>query len=166
MQGEPQEVVVVAEPEIYQELTSRINNGVLEIGFENNVRCFETELGVWVNITTPNINRVNVTGVSEIISEGDLDLDQLEINVSGTCDVSFTGNVANQILISSGVLNVNNFNVESSTTNIDISGTANISVFCTNNLDIRVSGAATVSYKGNPTITQNVSGVLDLIDSN
>lgn len=165
-QGEPQETVVVAEPEMFQELTYKVNNGMLEIGFENDVTCFETELGVWVNVTTPNINRVFVTGVSEIVSDGPLDIDDLEINAEGTCDVSLSGSVTNQELISSGVLTVQNFEFESSSTEINISGVGDISINCQDNLDIRISGAATIRYKGNPTITQNVSGSLDLINSN
>lgn len=165
-QGPEIEVIVDAEPEMFNALSYEVKNESLEIGFKENVTCFETDLGVWVNITVPNIEAIYQSGVSDIISDDDLSLTDLKLNISGTANVSLSGQVGNQSIISSGVVNVENFDLLSTNTDIDISGTADIELSCSDKLDIKVDGSAKLAYKGAPTISQNVSGELDLINAN
>ena len=165
-QGSEVAVSIDAEPETFNALSYEVKNETLEIGFEENVSCFETDHGVWVNITVPNIKKIYQSGVSEIISDGNLTLAALQLNISGTADVSLTGQVGEQYIISSGVINVENFNFQTTNTEIDISGAADIEISCSGNLDIEVDGSAKVAYKGNPTISQEVSGELNLINAN
>jgi hypothetical protein len=160
------EVMVEAEAVIFSELSYEVKNGTLEIGFKENVTCFETDFGVWVNVTIPTIKKINSSGVSDIVSVGDLNLNQLTIDVSGTANVALSGQVTDQTLKVSGVLNAKNFELLTSNTSIDVSGSSDIEVSCTDNLEIDVSGSANVSYKGNPTISQNTTGTLNLIDAN
>ena len=165
-QGSEVAVSIDAEPETFNALSYEVKNETLEIGFEENVSCFETDHGVWVNITVPNIKKIYQSGVSEIISDGNLTLAALQLNISGTADVSLTGQVGEQYIISSGVINVENFNFQTTNTEIDISGAADIEISCSGNLDIDVDGSAKISYKGTPTISQDVSGELNLINAN
>ena len=160
------EVMVEAEAEIFSELSYEVKNGTLEIGFKDNVTCFETDFGVWVNVTIPTIKKINSSGVSDIVSVGDLNLNQLTIDVSGTANVELSGQVIDQTLKVSGVLNAKNFELLTSNTSIDVSGSSDIEVSCADNLQIDVSGSANVSYKGNPAISQNTAGTLNLIDAN
>lgn len=165
-QGSQISVSVDAEPEMFGKLSYEVKNETLEIGFEENVTCFETDFGVWVNITVPNIEAIYQSGVSEIRSDGDLTLTALRLNVFGTADISLSGQVVNQSILSSGVVNAKNFNFLSTATDIDVSGVADIEISCSDNLNIEVDGSAKISYKGNPTISQDVSGELDLINAN
>ena len=165
-QGADFEVMVEAEPEIFSSLSYEVKNGTLEIGFKNNVSCFETDLGVWVNVTLPNIKNITSSGVSDIISIGDLNLNQLTIDVSGTANLELSGQVTNQTIKVSGVLDAKNFELLTNNTTIDVSGSGDFEISCAVNLDIDVSGIATVSYKGNPSISQDISGTLNLIDAN
>lgn len=165
-QGATQKVVVVAEPEIYGPMSSTVSSKLLEIGYKDNITCFETDFGTWVNVTVPDINEIHVEGISEIESEGDLNLDRLEIRISGTAEVTLSGAADEQVLESSGVVTVRNFDLITTNTSIEISGSGDLEVNCSGNLDIKVSGAATIRYKGTPQITQDVSGSLTLINAN
>ncbi len=165
-QGAAFSVRIDAEPEMFSQLSYEVKNGTLEVGFKDNITCFETNFGVWVNVTMPDIEAVYSSGVSDIISDGDLNLDQLEIDVSGTANVQLDGQVTEQTLTVSGILTANNFGLLTTNTTIDVSGSGEFEVSCANDLDIDVSGVAKVSYKGNPTITQKVSGTMDLINAN
>lgn len=165
-QGADFDVMVEAEPEIFSALSYEVKNGTLEIGFKNNVSCFETDLGVWVNVTLPNIKNITSSGVSDIISIGDLNLNQLTIDVSGTANLELSGQVTDQTIKVSGVLDAKNFELLTNNTTIDVSGSGDFEISCAVNLDIDVSGIATVSYKGNPIISQDISGTLNLIDAN
>jgi hypothetical protein len=165
-QGAAQAVQVVAEPEMYSALEYRVRNGVLEIGYEGNVRCFETMHGVWVEITVPDLEAVSVSGDSEIVSAGDLDLDMLDITISGMADIDLSGTIADQRFDASGLLEVSNFDVQSNNVSIEISGKGEIDIQAQSGLDIDVSGEATIRYKGTPQITQKSSGLLTLINAN
>jgi hypothetical protein len=165
-QGPEISVIVDAEPEIFTQLSYEVKNNMLEIGFKENVTCFETDYGVWVNVTLPNLKDIYQSGVSEIRSDGDLILSQLQLNVSGTATIELSGQVDHQSIVSSGVVNASNFALLTKNTTIDVSGTADIELSCSDKLDIEVDGAAYIYYKGNPTISQDASGTLELIDAN
>ena len=160
------EVIVEAEAEIFSELSYEVKNGTLEIGFKENITCFETDFGVWVNVTLPNIKNITSYGVSDIVSVGDLNLNQLAIDVSGTANVELSGQVTNQTIKVSGVLDAKNFELLSNNTTIDVSGSGDFEISCSDNLDIDVSGISNVAYKGNPSIAQDISGTLNLINAN
>ncbi|MEN2282142.1 DUF2807 domain-containing protein [Algoriphagus sp. SE2] len=165
-QGPVQKVTVFAEPELMQPLKYKVAGRELEIGYEENIRCFNTNFGVWIAITVPDIKEIAALGDNRIESEGDLDLGDLFIYTSGKSKVTLTGKATTQSIFSSGQTEVNNFNLLTQSTNLDISGEGDIEVSCDTKLDIDVDGVATISYKGKPTITQNVSGSLNLIDAN
>ncbi|MFY0624981.1 MAG: DUF2807 domain-containing protein [Reichenbachiella sp.] len=165
-QGNAQVVTVEAEPEMYSELTYRVNNEILEIGYEGNVECFDTDFGVTVNVTVPDISYISVNGISEIESVGDLNVETLNLAISGKADVTLTGSTNAQNIDLSGELIAHNFELEVKGLSLDISGLANMEVSCINTLDIEVSGSANIDYKGSPQITQNVSGSLNLTDKN
>ena len=160
------EVSVDAEAEIFSELSYEVKDGTLEIGFKENVTCFETDYGVWVNVTIPEITNISSSGVSDIVSDGDLDLANLNMDVSGTSNIELSGFVNEQTIISSGLVAVKNFELQTNSTTINVSGSGDFEISTANTLDLDVSGIATVSYKGNPTINQEVSGSLNLINAN
>jgi hypothetical protein len=160
------EVMVEAEAEIFSALSYEVKNGTLEIGFKENVTCFETDFGVWVNVSLPNIKKIKSSGISDIVSDGNLNLAQLTLDVSGTANIELSGQVADQTIKVSGVLDAKNFELLTNNTTIDVSGSSDIEIACAGDLDIDVSGIATVSYKGIPSISQNTSGTLTLIDAN
>jgi len=165
-QGSELTVSVDAEPEIFSELSYEVKDGVLEIGFKQNISCFETDQGVWINATVPDLRTIYQSGISEILSDGDINFDQLNLYVSGTADIMLSGQVETHKIVSSGLLNTNNFNFLTKNTTVDISGTAEMELSCSDKLDIKVEGLATIYYKGHPEITNSSSGSLQLIDSN
>lgn len=165
-QGSAQEITVDAEPELFTELTYSVKDRVLEIGYKGNVECFDTDYGVLVNVTVPDLNYISVNGISVIKTIGELEIDKLDLSISGSAEVTLTGKAENQHIDLSGELNTYNFGFEVTNLSMDISGLANMEVNCTSAMDIEVSGSADIAYKGDPQINQNVSGSLNLTDSN
>lgn len=165
-QGPEINVVVKAESDIFSHMSYEVKNEKLEIGFKDNIRCFETDYGVWVNITVPNLESINSSGISEIIYDGSLDFAKLEIDISGKASIELLGEINEQTIRSSGTINVENFQLETESTTINVSGSGDIEVSCIDELNIDVSGSATIAYTGNPSITQKSSGSLTLINAN
>jgi hypothetical protein len=165
-QGNTPSLNVDAEPEMFSELSYSVKNGLLEIGYKDNVTCFETNHGVWINATVPDIRMIEQSGEGDIISDGLLSLSQLMIRTSGIANISLSGQVDQQMIESSGIVTVQNFNFSTRQTSIEVSGTGDIEVSCTEKLDIDVDGSAVIYYVGNPTITQKSSGSIEIVDAN
>lgn len=165
-QDNKQKLVVTADTEVYEEMKIEVKGETLEVGFKRNVNCYRADSNVWVNITVPDIDEVFISGTSEIVSEGDISLDALQITVSGVAEISLSGESNEQEISVSGTVNVNNFGLYSENVVIEVSGTGDFEVYAAELLDITVSGAATIKYKGTPVINQNASGIFELIDAN
>jgi hypothetical protein len=152
--------------EVGEHIEYEIDGQLLEVGIKESIRCFETDFGITVEITVPDIQKVFVVGVSSVTSIGSLELDVIDIDVTGVAEVSLTGSANTQILDATGTLEVNNFEFVTDETRVNIGGVGDLEITCESTLDIFVSGTATIRYKGNPTITQNVTGSITLINSN
>ena len=165
-QGPDQKVTIATEPEIFAILEYGVKGTTFEVGYGKKVNCIQTAHGIWVNIEVPDINEIVISGRSEIFSIDDLVLDELSIIISGESKINITGQVNLQSIDVSGVVNVDNFGFVSDEVEITVSGSGDIEIYAQQLLNIIVSGAATVRYKGNPQISQQVSGILDLINAN
>ncbi len=165
-QGAKTTVMVEAESDIFSYMSYETKNETLKIGFKDNIRCFETDYGVWVNVTVPDLKSIYSSGISDIISDGDINFAQLELNISGTANIELTGKVAKQTIRTSGSVKVENFQLLTELTEIDISGSGDLEVSCSSELNIDVDGAATIAYIGSPSISQRSSGTLNLINAN
>ncbi|MFY0625987.1 MAG: DUF2807 domain-containing protein [Reichenbachiella sp.] len=163
-QGNEQKVIIVAETEIFDELIYGVNNQHLKFDFDSD--CINTDFGVEVRITVPDIRYISIEGNGGVTSSNDLSLDRLEIEVFGIGEVKLTGS-ANQIEYDvEGSLEVENFDFITASTYIDIEGSGDLEVSCTEILNIEVEGSANVAYKGEPQISQNVNGSLNLTNAN
>ena len=164
-QGYPQEVIVRAEAPMYSELEYKVQNNELEIGYEN-VRCFETDYGVTVLATIPDIDAIRISGSSMVTSDGELDLGRIDLDVSGEAEFMLEGEAETCDIDVSGSIEVYNFGFVNQRTDINISGSGEMEIFTEDELDVRVSGSAVIKYMGEPTIDKSVSGSLDLIHIN
>ncbi len=165
-QGPVQKVVVYAEPELFGPMEYRVRNGTLEIGYENNVRCFNTNFGVWIDVTVPELTDIALSGQGIIETDMPIEQDIITIVVSGQAEINLEGEVIDQNLIISGEADASNFDLASENTRIVISGSAELDVACSEFLDIELSGSAVIRYLGFPQIDQKVSGSLELINAN
>lgn len=164
-QGDVSSVEVIAEPEMMAELDYQVHDGELEIGYQGNVSCFETVHGVWIEITVPTVDRINVFGVSEIKSVGDLYLDHLVLDINGVGNVELSGEVQNQSIRVDGSASIHNLALQSSTTSIKVRGSAEIEVAVSDQLNIDLEGSASITYEGSPSINKDVEGNLELLNN-
>ena len=100
---------------------------------------------------------INVSGAAEM--ELDLKVDHLSCDLSGASDMLLTG-IANHLRIDgSGAMNLDAYELETSSAKIDLSGAGECKISVNESLDVDLSGAATVRYKGSPAkIKQDISG--------
>lgn len=161
-QSETVKLSVVAEPEMFSNLSYSIHDKSLFIGFEGNVSCFETEYGVWIDVSLPQLKYINAQGSNQIMSVGPIYQDRIKIVTDGAAKVQLAGSVQEQEISGSGSLMARNVDLLSARSSIKIDGSGDLEISCSDQLTIDVEGAATIAYKGTPAINIKKRGNLSL----
>jgi hypothetical protein len=174
---------IEAEENIIDELISEVQGKTLTIGYTNRF---------WRRSILPNqtiIYRLNVNDIDEITlnganqleidsfetnsleivlnGAGQIDIDallgeSLDVHVAGTGTVTIAGQVESQRINIDGAGNYQAGNLQTNTTEIEIDGLGNGTVWATNNLDITINGGGSINYYGTPSVTQDINGLGDI----
>jgi hypothetical protein len=171
MQGE-EEGVVVSATEIAQrdKMSTVVENGELKIfistgGFNWKGRKFKAYISV------KTLNKLRASGGSDIIVQGELKLDKLQlvltggsdftgqvtvtdltIDQSGGSDVHIKGNAVNLKINASGGSNFKGGDLIAEYAIIDTSGGSDATLTVNKEMAAEASGGSDVNYKGNPVI--------------
>jgi len=129
-------------------------NGVLRIKSTKNYR---SRGGIVVRITVPNLERVEASGAGKI-QVADLKNDRFEIHTSGVVTVSASGDTKSLDINQSGAGHMDTHKLQAASVSVNLSGAGDIDVYASDTLDVTVSGAAHVTYSGDPKVTKHVSG--------
>lgn len=163
-QGSTQDLQITTHQNVLDIITTTVSNGVLNLELTG---CTQGELDqLDVFITIPELRSIDFTGVGDIISLTDFQTDALAISLEGVGNVDFSGQTNSFNLMITGEGNVSAFGLTAGTCTIVVSGSGNTEVTVTDQLDVTISGAANVYYKGYPTVTSSISGSGTVVDSN
>lgn len=155
-------------------------NGVLEIYTDTKGRsCNDCEATVYVTIV--DIDRIESSGATDLQSEGilksdrleiissgasdmelELDVNQLSLECSGASDLEFSGKAEMMVLASSGASEFKAVELDVKEARLDCSGASSTKVNVSNRMEVEVSGASDVRYKGRPETRQSVTGASSL----
>jgi hypothetical protein len=99
----------------------------------------------------------------EVSGSGSLDLDnlqaqKLDLNVSGSSTVRLSGNVDAARVDGEGAINADLKSLHTQTCDVQASGSSQVSLDVAKSLSAQASGAAAVTYQGNPQVRSDVSG--------
>jgi len=108
-----------------------------------------------LNATVEN-GEITASGASNIL--GELNTNTLEIVGSGSVNVALTGIGQTVDLRLSGAALFDGFDMAIYDGTVNISGSTNVYIYTSQSLDVNASGASSVTYLGNPTVTQRMSG--------
>ncbi|MBS1660024.1 MAG: DUF2807 domain-containing protein [Bacteroidetes bacterium] len=110
-----------------------------------------------MKISNPEDLSMHVSGAGDIKME--VDAPRLAAKVSGSGSIDLKGTTKDVDLDLSGAGHAHCYELLAENTKVDISGAGSAEVFASVKLDANVSGAGSVSYKGNATtVNQHVSG--------
>lgn len=186
-QGTTQEVKVSGQANIIDKLKTEVIDGKWTITAEDG--CYEN-YELLIEITIPNLKASKLIGSGSMIINDFSEQEDLSINITGSgdmtlnkfegitnLDVSIQGSGdfnATQYISTLEKLDLNiagsgsylGYNISSEESNINIVGSGNAQITAINTLIARISGGGNISYKGSPTITQNIIGSGRLINAN
>jgi hypothetical protein len=143
--GSTQSVIVKVQDNIMNVMTYEVVDETLEVGLEKNV-SIESDEEIRFDITIPSIRSITLAGIGNFELSGYYE-EELTINLTGVGDVDAYG-------------------IRVGTCTIRSSGVGNCRVHVLDVLDVIISGIGNVYYRGNPTVTQSVTGLGQLIPAN
>ena len=130
-----------------------------------------------IDIEMPTVKEIDFSGASTSKVEGFNNLNELEIDLSGSSRATFITRArlyeidlsgaseldiegsAQEIEVDlSGSSQLNAFDMTTEKATLDVSGASTSRVNVTRQLSVRASGASKVRYRGNPQISSNLSG--------
>jgi len=154
--GGKQSVVVTADDNLLNHVTTKVQSGTLVIG--NTTGSLTTKSPMSVEVTVPTLSAVTLAGGGNIIVNG-IKAESLTVALSGSGNVTGSGTATALGVTLDGSGNVWFTRVAANDVHAVLSGSGNIFVTATKSLDASVPGSGTISYAGNPqAVTKSVTG--------
>ena len=168
-QGERQEVTVRSDDNIIDKLRTEVSDGRLVISADKWVM---DESDAVYDITVTDIREISLSGMGELESKGtirvkelslrlsgigeislDLEAENVMTKISGTGEIELKGQAEEHGIKISGVGELKAYDFAVRNTRVDISGAGECSINVIDTLAVNISGAGSVRYKGDPTVT-------------
>lgn len=172
--GDRPGLTIVTDDNLQANVISEVNNGVLSIQLDENMRS--NELKAYITLT--KVEGLKFSGACEVTSANTLQGDELELDLSGASqaklDLNFRdveaelsgaseatikGTCRNLEVRVSGASDWNSEDADTDDAKIDASGASEVVVVAKESLKVDASGASEVHYIGSPKdVKQNSSG--------
>jgi len=144
----------------------KVNNGLLDVHWKNNVEIEGNNLAVYVKL--PDLKSVKVSNRSGVAVYGQFTATNMEVSIAGSGYVhlddqqadNFLVNVSGVSLLSGMVMNsfVEAFGMKSKKAQVNLTGNGKVELTCFYDLTVNIDGKGSVFYKGNPALTSEISG--------
>jgi hypothetical protein len=153
--GGPQSVVVHADSNLINNVTTQVVAGTLVIG---DTGSFTTRAPMSVAVSVPSLTALNLSGSGQISVTG-ISAPQLTVTVSGSGLLSAEGTATRLDATVSGSGDARLSELIARDVRAVVAGSGLIQVTATTSLDAAVSGTGAIIYIGNPPqVTTNITG--------
>jgi len=152
----PASFEIEADDNILPLIKTEVRDGIL---FVNSDERYHTSKPITLRINVPALAAVTSRGAGEI-TIGDVDGESLKLESMGAASIDATGKAKSVVISSTGAGKIDADNLQAEKARIDVTGAASVQVYATEQLDVSVSGAGSVTYRGNPkVVNKHVSGI-------
>jgi hypothetical protein len=179
-QGSTDAVAVSAsDTRVRDKIITEVKDGILHIYVDNKLfdwRNFSGDKKMKAYVTIKEINRLQVSGASDVKVSGTLKTDNLKLTLSGASDfegiidaksIQIQGSGASDIKISgsadqaniemSGASDFKGYDFKVDYCKAEISGAGDMQITVNKELDAEASGASSIKYKGEPVVKRSSS---------
>jgi hypothetical protein len=154
--GEKRSVVVKADDNLLNRVTTNVNSGRLVIGNAAGSLTSKSPMSVEVNV--PSLNALALTGSGNILVS-DIKTESLTVTLSGSGNLLGSGTATSLDISVSGTGNARFTQLPANNVHAVVSGSGAIFVTATKSLDASIPGSGTIIYRGNPQqVTKSVTG--------
>jgi hypothetical protein len=154
--GEKRSVVVRADDDLLERVTTEVESGKLVIA--NTPGGFTAKSPMSVEVNVPTLDALMLTGSGNIVVDG-IDAESLTVTLPGSGTLAGSGTAGRLDVTVDGSGTVQFTRLQASDVRALVSGAGSIFVTATESLDASVSGSGAIIYVGNPRdVTQSVTG--------
>jgi hypothetical protein len=151
-----QTVAVHADDNLLGRVTTRVEGGTLVVG--NKPGSFTTEAPTYVEITTPSLRSLGLSG-SGVLSADGIRSAHVTVILPGSGVIRASGSTEGLDLALTGSGDAQLEQLVAREVRAVVSGSGRVRVTATNRLDASVTGTGAILYRGNPAhVTQTVTG--------
>jgi Putative auto-transporter adhesin, head GIN domain len=153
--GGPQSVVVSADENLLDTVTTQVSSGRLVIGTDGS---FTTASPMTVDVTVPSLEGLTLSDTGSITADG-IRASELTVSLAGSGLVQASGRVESLDVTLAGSGDAELGGLEARTVRAVLSGTGRIVVHASESLDASVPGTGSITYLGGPVaVTESVTG--------
>lgn len=145
---------IEADDNILPLIKTEVSNGVLHI---KATRGFSISNHIVVKIGAPNIDGISASGAGTI-EISDLKNDRFEIDSNGAPSITVSGETGTLDIESNGAGKIDAHKLRATSGTVEANGVAKIEVNASDELNVTVSGPASVIYSGDPKLNKKVNG--------
>jgi hypothetical protein len=154
--GEKQSVVVKADDNLLDRVTTEVQSRKLVIA--NTPGSLTTKSPMSVEVNVPTLTALTLTGSGNIVVDG-VEAESLELTLPGSGTLTGSGTATRLDVTVGGSGTVQFTGLVATDVRALVSGSGSIFITATKTLDASASGSGAILYAGNPQeITQNVTG--------
>jgi Putative auto-transporter adhesin, head GIN domain len=154
--GEKQSVVIKADDNLLDRVTTKVQAGTLVIG--NTPGSLTAKSPMSVVVTVPTLSELTLAGGGNIVVSG-IKAESLTVTLSGSGNFTGSGTAHSLGVTLSGSGNAFFTRLPTDNVHAVLSGSGTIYVMATRSLDAAVPGSGTIVYSGNPQhVTKSVTG--------
>jgi hypothetical protein len=180
VQGEGHSLHIEAESNVIKRISTEVRGDTLHIGYSSGIFWFNIipTRPIRYTLTVEDLSEVDLTGLGSVyagelstdrltvgmsgagkIVVRSLNVDRLTLNLTGLGSCELAGRVRRQDVLMSGGGDYDGADLESEIAGLHLSGLGKATVWATDDLDIRITGAGGVEYYGDPRVSQNVTSL-------
>ena len=126
-------------------------------------KSFETKNDITINIKTKQTNKIILNGTINLNIKA-IQNKEFSLKSLGCNNIILNGKVESLLLDLQGTVELNALELLSEQVSINAKGNSEIAVNSQKKLDVKLDGICDLKYKGNPKITKQVDGILDIVE--
>jgi hypothetical protein len=135
-------------------VTTEVSNNVLRLRKKEDYSILEP---VKFKISVPNLEGLSVSGAGNIEIKG-MNNDKFEIDSSGAPTITVAGNTKLLDIDTSGAAKIDTHNLHATRAVVDSKGVSKVDLDVSEQLDVKVSGPSSITYKGDPVVNKSING--------
>ena len=148
-------LVISADDNLLQYLTSDVSGGQLSLGMKNG--SYSTSTPVVYKLTVKNLKGMTLSGSGSINGKA-LATDSMKIELDGSGEITTAGSSEHMEVVISGSGNVHGEEFKSKDARVEIDGSGRATVAASEKLDVEINGSGNVEYIGNPMVNTSRHG--------
>jgi hypothetical protein len=154
--GAKQSIVVKADANLLDRVTTEVQSGKLVIG--NTPGSFTTKSPMGVKVNVPTLDALTLAGSGNIVVNG-IETESLKVTLPGSGTLTGSGTTTRLDVTVSGSGTVQFTRLVANDVRAVVSGSGSIFITAARSLDASISGAGAILYGGNPQdVTKSVTG--------